>query len=45
MNIDEGWDGKYKGAPQPMGVYIYVIDATTNTGKRFSKQGNVTLIR
>jgi gliding motility-associated-like protein len=44
-NIDEGWDGTFNGKPQPMGVYVYMIDATTSTGKRFTKQGNVTLIR
>jgi hypothetical protein len=44
-NIDEGWDGNYKGNPQPMGVYIYMVDAVTNSGRRFTKQGNVTLIR
>ena len=44
-NIDEGWDGTLKGTPQPMGVYVYMIEATTKTGKPFTKQGNVTLIR
>ncbi|PSK89040.1 gliding motility-associated C-terminal domain-containing protein [Taibaiella chishuiensis] len=44
-NIDEGWDGTYKGAIQPMGVYMYVIEAVTDKGRPFTKQGNVTLIR
>ena len=44
-NIDEGWDGRYNGSSQPMGVYVYMIEAYTNTGKRFYKQGNITLIR
>lgn len=44
-NIDEGWDGNYKGEPQPMGVYVYTIEAVTKAGKKVSKQGNVTLIR
>lgn len=44
-NIDEGWNGQYNGTPQPMGVYVYMIDAVTNTGRRFTKQGNITLIR
>ncbi|MBK7691936.1 MAG: gliding motility-associated C-terminal domain-containing protein [Bacteroidetes bacterium] len=22
-----GWDGKYIGIPQPLGVYVYVIEA------------------
>ena len=44
-NIDEGWDGMLNGTPQPMGVYVYMVEAETNTGRRFVKQGNVTLIR
>lgn len=44
-NIDEGWKGDYNGVPQQVGVYVYVIEATTNTGKIIQKQGNVTLLR
>ena len=44
-NIDEGWDGSLNGTPQPMGVYIYHIEATTKSGRPFVKQGNVTLLR
>lgn len=44
-DIYKGWNGRLNGAIQPLGVYVYVIDAITSTGKRFTKQGNVTLIR
>jgi len=44
-NIDQGWDGTLNGTPQPMGVYVYMIEAYTDSGRRFYKQGNVTLIR
>ncbi|MBL7765541.1 MAG: choice-of-anchor L domain-containing protein [Chitinophagaceae bacterium] len=44
-DINEGWDGRFNGKPQPMGVYVYTIDAKTSTGLRVTKQGNVTLIR
>ena len=44
-DITKGWNGQWKGKPQPMGAYVYVIDAVSQTGKRFYKQGNVTLIR
>jgi gliding motility-associated-like protein len=44
-NINDGWDGNYKGEAQPMGAYVYTIEAVTPAGRRFTKQGNVTLIR
>ncbi len=44
-DINAGWDGTFNGEPQPMGVYIYTVDAVSSTGKRFTKQGNLTLIR
>ncbi len=44
-NIEEGWDGNYKGAPQPFGVYVYQIEAVTSIGTTINKHGNITLIR
>ncbi|HEY0109146.1 MAG TPA: gliding motility-associated C-terminal domain-containing protein, partial [Fibrella sp.] len=44
-DLAKGWDGTFNGEPQPMGVYVYVVEATTPTGRRFYKQGNITLIR
>lgn len=44
-NINEGWDGNYKDIPQPMGVYIYIIEAVGQNGQIYRKEGNVTLIR
>lgn len=44
-NIEEGWDGNFSGQPQPLGVYVYVLEAVTANGKVISKQGNVTLVR
>jgi gliding motility-associated-like protein len=44
-DINQGWDGRYKEKEQPTGVYVYSIEAITNTGNIFSKNGNVTLIR
>ncbi len=44
-NIEQGWNGKFNDKEQPVGVYIYSIDATTSTGKPFRKDGNLTLIR
>ncbi len=44
-DINEGWDGNYKGKAQPFGVYVYELEAVTNTGAIINRQGNVTLIR
>ncbi len=44
-NIEEGWDGTFNGQPQPMGVYVYSIEAVTDKGVPFVKKGNVTLLR
>jgi len=44
-DINKGWNGQFNGEAQPMGVYIYTVEAVTNKGKVFAKQGNVTLIR
>lgn len=40
-----GWDGKYNGVDQNVGVYVYVIDAKfiNNVSKQYT--GNVTLLR
>ena len=44
-DIDGGWDGTYHGVAQPFGVFVYTIEAITNTGVVFKQHGNVTLIR
>ena len=44
-DIDKGWDGEYNGKPQPVGVFVYQVQAVTSEGKIFEKHGNVTLIR
>jgi gliding motility-associated-like protein len=44
-NAANGWDGSYKGAAAPTGVYIYVVDAITPKGTHALKKGNVTLLR
>ena len=40
-----GWDGKYNGKLQSLGVYVYVIDAEFINGVKKQYQGNVTLVR
>jgi len=41
----KGWDGKYKGAPQPVGVYMYVVKATMTDGRTINLKGSTTLLR
>lgn len=40
-----GWDGRLNGMEQPVGVYVYVIDAQFKDGQKQRHQGNVTLMR
>jgi gliding motility-associated-like protein len=44
-NPNQGWDGTYKGTPQPMDVYAYTLDAIFFDGKKTTKKGDITLIR
>ena len=40
-----GWDGTYKGAPAPMGVYVVssIVTQMNNSSRKY--KGSVTLIR
>jgi gliding motility-associated-like protein len=40
-----GWDGNFNNIPQPIGVYVYIIDATFKDGQVEHHKGNVTLLR
>jgi gliding motility-associated-like protein len=44
-SISEGWDGTFNGAPQPLGVYVYEVQANTYDGQLINLHGNVTLLR
>jgi PKD repeat protein len=44
-NQDIGWDGTFKGVPQPIGVYVYTVIATSLDGKSHHFWGDVTLLR
>jgi len=47
-NLDEGWDGKYKGKPQEVGSYVYVaVGESMVDGKKVmtEKKGMVALVR
>ncbi|WP_419699980.1 gliding motility-associated C-terminal domain-containing protein [Mucilaginibacter sp. NFX135] len=44
-NKASGWDGTYKGTKQPVGVYVYYVEATMNDGQVIKRKGTVTLLR
>lgn len=43
-DIENKWDGKYKGHTAPQGSYVYKITAKSITGKQITKKGSVNLI-
>jgi gliding motility-associated-like protein len=45
QNINEGWDGIYKGKPMPPGVYVYQVHLNYLDGVSQSAKGSVTLIK
>lgn len=44
-DVQQGWDGTFKGARQPTGVYMYVCTVTVADGTQVVKKGAVNLIR
>lgn len=40
-----GWDGRVKGALQPMDVYVYTLNIEFSDGTKTTKKGDITLIR
>jgi gliding motility-associated-like protein len=45
ISKNTGWDGTSKGANQPSGVYVYVIEIDIADGSKQMKKGTITLIR
>lgn len=41
----QGWDGKFKGALQPMDAYAYTLEVEFSDGTKASKKGDITLLR
>jgi gliding motility-associated-like protein/uncharacterized repeat protein (TIGR01451 family) len=44
-NLQQGWNGKFKGQLKENGVYVYLIEATFLDGTSIQKKGDVTLLR
>ena len=43
--LESNWNGTYKGEPCAIGVYFYVLNATSYSGREYNLNGTVTLIR
>lgn len=43
--IDQGWDGTYKGNPMPEGTYTFVTTITDRAGRTFKRSGTVVLLK
>ena len=44
-DVNGAWDGTASGTVQPIGVYVYVVKATTLDGKIINKKGSITLVK
>ena len=44
-NIDDGWDGQYRGALMPEGTYVFRATITDQTGRTFEESGPFVLLR
>jgi gliding motility-associated-like protein len=44
-DISAGWDGTYKGKPQPIGVYVYVASMVLSNDDKLVKKGSFNLLR
>lgn len=44
-DLNKGWDGRYKGITQDLGVYVYLIKAVNIYNENIELKGNITLIK
>jgi gliding motility-associated-like protein len=42
---EKGWDGKYKGQPVPLGVYVWILDVDLYNGQSVRKTGDITVLK
>ncbi len=45
LRLDDGWNGQFRGADVPSGVYAYTLKALLNDGEIIELTGNITLVR
>ncbi|GEP97230.1 lectin-like domain-containing protein [Chitinophaga cymbidii] len=44
-DVSTAWDGTFNGQPAGPGTYVWMVQGVDYLGRRFSRQGTVTLIR
>ena len=44
-DLDNGWDGNFRGKKMNPAVFVYYVEAGLNNGTTVTKKGDVTLIR
>jgi gliding motility-associated-like protein len=44
-DITQGWDGTVNAVNQPIGTYIWMVDAVSKDGEQILRKGNITLVR
>lgn len=44
-DVNEGWDGFFRGVMQPLSVYVYYSEFTFHDGVKRSQAGNLTLLK
>lgn len=44
-DVNDGWDGMYKGVAQPLSSYVWYAEYTFISGGKHTGTGNVTLVR
>jgi gliding motility-associated-like protein len=45
QNQSIGWDGKFKGVDQPVGVYLWTLTVDMYNNRQVKRNGDITLIR
>jgi gliding motility-associated-like protein len=43
-NINECWDGTFRGKPVGTGVYVYKLNVTLSNGKEIEQHGSLTIV-